>query len=186
VAVSDSIALWRAEHANFAALLDLLEGQLDLFHKGEKPDYELMLDIMFYMTHYPDLLHHPREDLAFARIQELEVNSRPIVDELTQQHARLREFGGALVRALEDVINGSITSREHVEVPGRAYVADFRSHMLKEEEAILPLAEKLLRGRDWTAIDAAIRHIDDPLFGRMGEERYVALRQQIARQARRL
>jgi hypothetical protein len=27
-----------------------------------------MLDIMFYMTHYPTLLHHPKEDLAFARI----------------------------------------------------------------------------------------------------------------------
>ena len=53
--MSDSIALWRAEHANFATLLDLLEGELDLFHKGGSPNYDLMLDIMFYMTHYPDV-----------------------------------------------------------------------------------------------------------------------------------
>jgi hemerythrin-like domain-containing protein len=182
--MSDSIALWRAEHANFATLLDLLERQLDLFHKGEKPDYELMLDIMFYMTHYPDVLHHPKEDLACARIKERDVNARPIVDELTEQHARLKDFGDALVRALDDIVNGSITAREHVEVPGRAYVADFRNHMLHEETAILPLAAKLLRDRDWTAIDAAIRHIDDPLFGKNGEERYAALRRQIAREAR--
>ena len=51
--MSDPIALWHAEHANFAKLLDLLEGQLDLFHKCESPDYELMLDIMFYMTPLP-------------------------------------------------------------------------------------------------------------------------------------
>ena len=181
--MSDSIALWHAEHANFATLLDLLEGQLDLFHKGEKPDYELMLDIMFYMTDYSDVLHHPKEDLAFARIKEREVNARPLVDELTEQHARLKEFGDALVRALDDIVNGSITSRERVEVPGRAYIADFRSHMLKEETAILPLAAKLLRDRDWAAIDAAIRHIDDPLFGKNVEERYAALRRQIAREA---
>ena len=81
--MSDSIAVWRAEHANFATLLDLLEGQLDLFHQDAKPNYELMLDIMFYMTHYPDVLHHAKEDLAFARIRELDVNVRPIVDELT-------------------------------------------------------------------------------------------------------
>jgi hemerythrin-like domain-containing protein len=55
--------------------------------------------------------------------------------------------------------------------------------MLKEETAILPLAAKLLRDRDWAAIDAAIRHIDDPLFGKNGEERYAALRRQIAREA---
>src|ERR1700692_1747366 len=102
--MSDSIALWRAEHANFATLLDLLERQLDLFHAGEKPDYELMLDIMFYMTRYPDVSHHPKEDLAFARIKEREVSARVIVDELTEQHARLKEFGGALVRALDDIV----------------------------------------------------------------------------------
>lgn len=181
--MSDSIALWRAEHANFAALLDLLEGQLDLFHTGEKPDYELMLDIMFYMTHYPDVLHHAKEDLAFARIREIDVNLRPTVDELTEQHARLKEFGNALVRALDDIVNGSITAREHVEVPGRAYIADFRSHMLKEEATILPMAAKLLGDRDWAAIDAAIRHIDDPLSVKDGAERFAALRRQIAREA---
>ncbi|HEY1436514.1 MAG TPA: hemerythrin domain-containing protein [Casimicrobiaceae bacterium] len=182
--MSDSIALWHAEHANFATLLDLLEGELDLFHKGGSPDYELMLDIMFYMTHYPDVLHHPKEDLAFARISEREVNARPVVDELTEQHVHLKEFGAALVHALDDIVNGSITAREHVEVPGRAYVAEFRSHMEREETAILPLAAKLLRDRDWAAIDATIRHFDDPLFGKNGEERYAALRRQISREAR--
>jgi hemerythrin-like domain-containing protein len=181
--MSDSIALWRAEHDNFATLLDLLEGQLDLFHEGEKPNYEMMQDIMFYMTHYPDVLHHPREDLAFARIRELEVNARPVVDDLTEQHVRLKDFGDAFVRALDSIVNGSIESREHVEVPGRAYVAEFRSHMMKEEQAILPLAAKLLSERDWAAIAAAVRHIDDPLFGRRGEERYASLRRQIAREA---
>jgi hemerythrin-like domain-containing protein len=63
--MTDTIAVWRAEHLNFAKLLDILEEQLQRFHTGDEPNYELMLDIMFYMTHYSDLLHHPREDLAF-------------------------------------------------------------------------------------------------------------------------
>jgi len=182
--MSDSISLWQAEHVNFATLLDLLEDQLDLFHRGKKPDYEMMLDIMFYMTHYPDVLHHPREDLAFARILELDVNSRPIVSDLVEQHVRLKDFGDALVRSLENIIDGSITSRDRVEVPGRAYIAEFRSHMLKEEKAILPLAAKLMSEADWAAIRAAIPDIDDPLFVTKGEERYASLRQQIAREAR--
>jgi len=109
--MSDSISLWQAEHVNFATLLDLLEDQLDLFHQGKNPDYEMMLDIMFYMTHYPDVLHHPREDLAFARILELDVNSRPIVSDLVEQHVRLKDFGDALVRSLENIIDGSILHR---------------------------------------------------------------------------
>jgi hemerythrin-like domain-containing protein len=183
-AISDSIALWHTEHVNFATLLDLLEGQLELFQRGQQPDYELMLDIMFYMTHYPDVLHHPKEDLAFARIKKREVSAGPIIDRLAEQHARLKEDGNALVIALDDIVNGSITSREHVEAPGRAYIAAFRSHMDNEETAILPLAIRLLRDSDWASIDAAILQVDDPLFGARGEERYAALRRQIARHAR--
>ena len=65
----DTLALWHAEHVNFTRLLNLLDDQLSLFHDGGSPDYALMLDIMFYMTHYSDVLHHPKEDLVFAKIK---------------------------------------------------------------------------------------------------------------------
>lgn len=182
--MSDPIALWHTEHVNFATLLDLLELHLDRFHRGEPPDYELMLDIMFYMTHYPDVLHHPKEDLAFARIAQRDAGARSVVDALAEQHARLKRDGNALVVALDDIVNGSITSRDHVEAPGRAYIAAFRGHMEKEDAQILPLAAKLLSHDDWAAIDAAILRLEDPVFGKTLDQRYAALRRQITREAR--
>jgi len=182
--MSDPIAYWHAEHVNFATLLDLLEVQLDRFHRGEAPDYELMLDVMFYMTHYPDVLHHPKEDLAFARIAERDASARPIVAALTEQHSTLKRDGNTLVIALDDIVNGSITSREHVEAPGRSYIAGFRRHMETEDTQILPLAAKLLARDDWTAIETAVRHLEDPVFGKARDERYAALRRHIAREMR--
>jgi len=182
--MSHPVSLWHAEHANFATLLDLLEGELDHFHRGQAPDYELMLDIMFYMTHYPDVLHHPKEDLAFAKIAERNEGARPLVDRLAAQHARLKGDGNALVIALDDIVNGSITSREHVEAPGRAYIAAFRTHMATEDSEILPLAEKLLQQGDWATIEVAIQRLEDPVFGKTGDKRYAALRRNIARGAR--
>lgn len=41
--MNDPMTRWRAEHANFAALLDLLEEELAAFHDGGEPDYGLML-----------------------------------------------------------------------------------------------------------------------------------------------
>ncbi|HZI83262.1 MAG TPA: hemerythrin domain-containing protein [Casimicrobiaceae bacterium] len=182
--MTDAIALWNRDHANFAALLDLLERQLDLFHAGESPDYELMSDIMFYMSHYTDLVHHPREDLAFARIKQREPGVETVVDELSAQHAVLKRSGADLIRALEDIVNGSITSRANLEIPARAYLHTFRDHMRREETTLLPLAASLLRPRDWSAIDAEIRHVEDPLFGANAGERYAALRRQILREVR--
>jgi hemerythrin-like domain-containing protein len=180
----DAIAHWNRDHANFTVLLDLLDRQIDLFHRGESPDYELMSDVMFYMIHYTDLVHHPREDLAFARINQLEPGLEKVITELGAQHATLKEAGDALVRALNDIINGSIISRSDFEIPAREYVELFRNHMQREEETVLPLVTTLLGPRDWSAIDAAIRHIEDPLFGDKVEERYAALREQISREAR--
>ena len=182
--MSDPVALWHTEHVNFAALLDLLEVQLDRFHRGEAPDYELMLDVMFYMTHYPDVAHHPKEDLAFARLGERHAAVRPIVEQLSGQHSLLKRDGNALVIALDDIVNGGVTSREHVEAPGRAYIAAFRRHMKTEEAEILPLAATLLDRNDWTDIEGSIRELDDPVFGKSRDARYAALRRQITREIR--
>ena len=64
-----TLVLWHADHVNFGRLLSMLESELDLVHEGGSPDYEMMLDIMYYMTHYSDAVHHPKEDLLFARIR---------------------------------------------------------------------------------------------------------------------
>jgi len=178
-----TLALWHAEHVNFSKLLNVLDGQLMLFHGGKAPDYELMLNIMFYMTHYSDVLHHPKEDLVFAKIREREIGVAGTVDELAAQHARLHEAGRELVRQLDDIVNGTISSREAVEAVARDYIGTLRSHMRLEEDEILPLADQLLTPRDWKAIHAAIGDFEDPLFGKHTEARYVALHRQISRQA---
>ncbi len=143
----------------------------------------MMLDIMYYMTHYSDVLHHPKEDLVFARIKAQDERAGPAVDALTSQHAQLREMGEALVHTLDDVVNGSIASRTHVEATARAYLSALRAHMRTEEGEILPLAARVLSESDWTDINTTIANVDDPLFGAQLEERYARLREEINRQA---
>jgi hemerythrin-like domain-containing protein len=181
--VSDNLALWHAEHVNFGRLLNLLEAELDRFHDDAAPDYALMLDIMYYMTHYPDLFHHPKEDLAFARIVAGEPRLRAVVDDLLRQHDSLRADGAALVRELDNIVNGEVVPRDRVEGPGRAYIASFRAHAHCEESAVFPVAARVLTAADWAAINAAIAHRDDPLFGKAAEKRYASLQRQIARAA---
>ena len=179
--MSTTLTHWHADHLNFGRLLNLLEDQLALFHDGGSPDYEMMLDIMYYMTHYSDVIHHPKEDLVFALIRQRDGGSARRIDELTEQHASLKRYGEELVRDLDNIVNGTIMSRERVESTGRIYVMNFRGHMRTEESEILPLAARLLGEADWARIDEAISHIEDPLFGARVEERYSALRQQIGR-----
>jgi len=179
----DTLTQWHMDHVNFAKLLDLLETELQNLHDGRLPQYDLMLDIMYYMTHYSDVLHHPKEDLVFAKVKERDHHAAARVDELTRQHAHLHSLGQQLANDLDDIIAGSIIPRERVETDARDYVQSFRTHMRMEEREVLPLAARLLRDLDWTEIGAAIHHIDDPLFGTSAEQRYAALHRQITRGA---
>ena len=70
--MAEPLAAWHAEHVNFARLLDLLETQVAAFHRGERPNYHLMGDIVSYLRSFADCIHHPREDAAFARLAERE------------------------------------------------------------------------------------------------------------------
>jgi hemerythrin-like domain-containing protein len=171
--------LWHADHLNFDRLLTYLDAELRKLHEGGEPDYALMLDIMYYMTHYADVLHHPKEDIVFARMKARDPALGASIDDLKRQHARLREMGAAMVEGLNDVLNGSIEPRARVERAARTYVDAMRAHMRTEEDDVLPRAEQLLSDRDWSQIEAAIANFDDPLFGSKEHDRYTRLRRQI-------
>ena len=171
------------EHSEFTKLLDLLEAQIALFHHGEQPDYDLMLDVFYYMTHYPDRFHHPKEDLAFARLAERDPEIRAKVDELARLHRVIAQSGSRFVDNLDAAVAGAMLTRESVEIPALEYVALYRGHMKLEEHELFPIAREKLRDEDWAEINAAMGSGEDPLFGRKLDERYRAIRDEIARNA---
>ena len=178
-----TLMLWHADHVNFGRLLALLESELGRVHDTGAPDYQLMLDILYYIEHYSDALHHPKEDVAFARIEARDASASGLVAALARQHAELREMAVALQHELDDVVNGSIVSRARIDVLGRTYLGAFREHMRTEESQILPLAERLLSDADWAEVDRTMANFEDPLFGPRMQKRYADLRQRINRQA---
>ena len=181
--MSDYIAKWNREHANYSRLLDLLEAQINLFHEAEQPNYELMLDIMYYLSHYSDEVHHPEEDVAFRRVMEKDNRLKTVVMDLMRQHQVIVESGKGLLQQLDAIVNGTIMTRQGLESLGRTYIFHLRSHMDLEETEVFPVASRILRAEDWIAVDAAIKSRKDPLFGDTVDKRYEALHQQIAREA---
>ena len=179
----DNIAPWRQDHRNFGKLLDFLEEQLDLFHAGDSPNYELMRDVLHYMTQYSDLFHHQREDLIFATLQQRDPAVAPVVDSLTREHMILRDTGSRLLQHLDGIVDGEVVvARETVEASGRAYIDTLRQHMALEETRLFGPAAALPDSA-WVVIAAALPDRDDPLFGKTVEAHYHALCRQLRRDA---
>ncbi|MEI6300362.1 MAG: hemerythrin domain-containing protein [Betaproteobacteria bacterium] len=167
---------WHAEHVNFARLLNVLEQQLQAFHQDEHPDYALMLDICDYLQNFPDVYHHPREDVAFSRLVLHEAKFKAQVDRLTHEHSIIAWVGKQFKTLLEGCVADSLVGRAEVEACASMYLVYYRHHLNEEERDILPAAAKLLTPEDWAAVAAAVPTGRDPLFGDDRIERFRALR----------
>jgi hemerythrin-like domain-containing protein len=170
---------WRAEHANFARLLDLLEEQLAAFFGGDEPDYELMLEIVAYLKEYPDRVHHPHEDAVFERLVAHDAALRLPINRLLQEHRVIAVAGDTLRSFLEEIVAGAMMLRSDVETAAATYLTYYRHHLATEEGEILPRAARLLEPDDWRAVARAVPRVVDPLFGNPPADRFVVLRQRL-------
>ena len=149
--MSDSIALWHAEHKHFARLLDLLEQQVVAFHADDGPNYQLILDVVSYLRYFPDRYHHSREDVAFARLAKREPELKPLIDRLLQEHRVIAASGTELLRYLEQWVDDVVVERAKVEAAAATYLVYYRRHLALEDRDIVPRAEQLLTAEDWKA-----------------------------------
>jgi hemerythrin-like domain-containing protein len=179
----DPIAAWHTEHAYFRRLLELIRRQLDLFHRGERPNYELMLCVIAYLRDYSDQYHHPREDEAFARLAKRCPDMALPLARLNQEHRVIAHAGETLHAQLTAILDGTIVPRAEVEVALATYLVYYGNHIAKEEEDVLTRAAQSLTQEDWKAIEDAVSAKGDPLFGAHPEERFRELRRQLALEA---
>ncbi len=178
--MADLIAAWHKEHVDFRRLLALLQRQVEVFHSGERPNYELMLDIISYLREFADRFHHPREDAAFACLAKRFPEMKPDLARLSQEHRVIAQAGETLLKHLNAILAGAIVPRSEIEVAAATYLVYYGNHIAKEEEDVLTRAAKGLTPADWKAVMDAAPGGRDPVFGDQPGERYKELRRQIA------
>ncbi|VUX55852.1 putative Hemerythrin HHE cation binding domain protein [uncultured Woeseiaceae bacterium] len=177
--MSNVIAALDRDHANIAKLLELLDSEVLAIEVGKTPDYPLLQDIMRYMTQYPDLFHHPKEELIFAQLLKREPGARAVVNELLEEHISIELAGQEFERLLRKSGVDSVEVREQLGVAGFAYSRALREHMLKEERKVYPLAIGVLTKEDWQVIDEEVDAVEDPVFGAAIADEYQRLYQLI-------
>jgi len=181
--VAEPLAVWHAEHINFAGLLDLLERQVAAFGDGARPNYDLMVDIVHYLRAYSDCVHHRREDVAFARLAERDLSMNALISRLLQEHRVIATAGEELLWRLNEATGDVMTPRAALEAAAATYLGYYRNHLNTEEREVMPRAAQVLTPEDWLEMSAAAPPVADPLFGERVEQRYTELSRQLAAHA---
>jgi len=124
----------REDHRNMALVLNILDNIAELAKSGEDPDFELVDEIMRYMTVYPDAVHHPKEDVVYKELMKSRPDLADGLDDVAADHQEIAALGTRLRDDVEAIVAGAAVRREHFVKDASEYVFRLRQHMQWEEE----------------------------------------------------
>jgi len=163
--MNNAIRILRNEHRSISAVLQGLQHLARMaLEPNACPVFEVFREMIRYMDAFPERLHHPKEDdHLFKRLERRAPESVALVEELRAEHVT----GAKLIRELEQA---GLAFERSWPAGGKEFIAavdgyaEFQwNHMLKEEQQLLPLAERHLSEEDWRAIEEAFAGNKDPI-----------------------
>ena len=177
--MTSAMEILRQDHKNLERLLEALERQVAHFEAGEETDLDIVKAVVDYCLTYPDLCHHPKEDVVLRQLQVRDAARAERVGDLEDEHRRLavttRQFG----EALDELLKSDTPLDRAFADEARRFLDDYRTHMEMEETHFFPVAEAALTPEDWQVVDREVEQMVDPMFGGRVEERYKVLRNEI-------
>lgn len=152
-----SLSIIRDEHEHLSSVI---QGMLYFVRAteigGKAPDLRVFRAMLYYITEYPERVHHPKEDkYLFAKIKERTHQLDTELDALIDQHSRGELMVHRLMDALLRYEFGGAAAFAHFRDLVEQYAHFYYAHMRTEEERIIPVAKQVLNDNDWKDIDAA-------------------------------
>lgn len=157
----------KTDHTNINKLLGILEKQIELLQEGNSSEQPMRIirEILDYMQQYPEVCHHPREEVLIDYLLELlETAEQSTLDRIRKiklSHDNIEK----LLMELYQQANLSVKSSymgiiEQIKI----FLEFYHEHIDMEETFIFPLALELFSKNDWRELDEHFCDVNDPLF----------------------
>ncbi len=159
-------ALWN-EHRSIAAVLHAMTQVMrNAGPQGRNLDPKLLRAMLYYLDVFPERVHHPKEErYLFAAIRRRTHDADHVLKALARDH----EQGEQAIRSLEQALvryeQGGAAEFEALREALTRFVAGYREHMRKEEQEIMPIAQRVLGNAEWAELNAEWSAHHDPLAG---------------------
>jgi hemerythrin-like domain-containing protein len=171
------------DHRNLSRLVNLLGKRATGEQAPDAAGMALLTDAVYYLTHFPDVFHHPREDALARWLNRQGALPDSLVRELATQHGDIATQGRELLRDLESLMRRETETWAGLAPRIGEYAKALRLNMVTEEEWLLPVAfAEALNARHVVPAELALACEADPLE-RQTDERFAELRAVIIAEA---
>jgi hemerythrin-like domain-containing protein len=179
MAMVEIIEILRQEHRNIEKLLRVMEQELSIFDRGERPDYEVFGAVIEFFKKYPDSCHHPKEDIIYENFKARAPDRAASIPDLEAEHREGALRVRRVAQAIEAVLNDQELLRESVDRIVRDFIDNERKHIALEDEVVFPAIASSLQPEDWADIALKIADRYGPPSHADFEEQFSTARRNI-------
>ena len=104
---------------------------------------------MQFVAHYPDLLHHPREEVLFRHLRSHAPDLADAINYTTREHREMSRIASEISGLIFSVNAGEVIDKALLVERIRDYVSLSRKHMQREERVLFFPSLKLLDEDVW-------------------------------------
>jgi len=166
----------RAEHDNFAKVLDVLEQEVEAHRQGRQLYRDIVDDVLDYCRGYAALCHHPKEDLIYRKLclaaEPAAINT---VGDLLAEHEELSALTDELEAAVNNLLSDAGEDRARFVRVAQAFLERHRHHIEAEDDEFFPLAVQCLSDEDWAEIDRGVLALEASYPSGAIDKRFAAL-----------
>jgi hemerythrin-like domain-containing protein len=172
------------EHRAIERMLAVLETAADRLDAGERLRPGLFREAVDFVRNFADRCHHGKEEEnLFPRMEARGVprDGGPL-GMMLMEHDRGRAYVGAMAGAVDAYEAGDQAAARTIAESARGYVELLRGHIMKEDNVLFPMADRVLSADDQRELTARFDQIETEIMGPGVHERYHQLLDDLERE----
>ena len=178
-------SILRQEHELIQTVLDALERGARRLGEGGTLPADFFTDAAEFIRGFADGAHHRKEEgVLFKEMARhgFPEDSGPVAVML-YEHTEARRFTQELADAAARLKAGDAGARDGVMMYAQAYVQLLRQHIMKENNVLFTMAERMLPEDGQDAVDEGFAQVERDEIGPAVHARYRALAQRLREQS---
>jgi hemerythrin-like domain-containing protein len=176
------------EHRVIEQVLNTLSSAAQAVENGVSVRPSFFVDAADFIRGFADGCHHHKEEGVLFKMMEthgLATEGGP-VGVMLHEHELGRQYTRGMRAAAEKWEQGDRSARAEVVENASAYVALLRQHIMKEDQVLFPMADRVIPLSDHPAVLVGFEHVEHEETGEGVHEKYLALASALGKEIRAL
>jgi hemerythrin-like domain-containing protein len=162
-----------SEHRGIERMLRIVETAAAKVEKGEKIAPEVFANAIDFIRGFADGCHHAKEEKTlFPLLEQRGIPRQGPIGVMLSEHEAGRRYVGAMSISLEGYARGDREATSALTQNAREYVGLLRQHIMKEDNILFPMGDRVLTEDDQKGLVERFEEIERQEIGEGVHEQY--------------